>query len=105
EFYNTMTTNCTTNIWMHTRVNAGHLPFSWKILVSGHVPEYAYEAGRLDTSLPFEELRQRAHINERAREAGPTAPDFSQRIRLGVPGVPPPRDGVAPAAAAGQLTE
>jgi hypothetical protein len=105
EFYNTMTTNCTTNIWMHTRVNAGHLPFSWKILVSGHVPEYAYEAGRLDTSLPFEELRQRAHINERAREAGPTAPDFSQRIRVGVPGVPPPRDDVAPAAAASQLTE
>ena len=45
EFYNSLTTNCTTNIWMHTRVNPGHLPFSWKLLVSGHVPEYLYEAG------------------------------------------------------------
>jgi hypothetical protein len=90
EFYNTMTTNCTSAIWMHSRVNPGHLPFSWKILISGHVPEYLYENGRIDTSLPFEELRQRAHINARAREAGATAPDFSQRIRAGLPGIPPP---------------
>jgi len=88
EFYNSLTTNCTSNIWLHTRVNAGHLPYSWKVLVSGHVPEYVYEAGRLDTSLPFEELRQRGHINARAREAG-SAPDFSQRIRQGLPGVAP----------------
>jgi hypothetical protein len=104
EFYNTLTTNCTTNIWMHTRVNAGHLPLSWKILVSGHVPEYAYEAGRLDTSLPFEELRWRSHINERAREVGATAPDFSQRIRVGLPGVPQPSGGVTDPGSA-QLTE
>jgi Domain of unknown function (DUF4105) len=105
EFYNTLTTNCTTNIWMHTRVNAGHLPLSWKILVSGHVPEYAYQAGRLDTSLPFEELHQRAHINERAREAGATAPDFSQRIRVGLPGVTPPSGGATGPGSAPQLTE
>ncbi len=86
EFYNTLTTNCTTTIWMNTHVNARHLPFSWKILVSGHLPAYLYEAGRLDTSVPFEELRERGHINERAREAG-TAPDFSQQIRRGLPGV------------------
>jgi hypothetical protein len=87
QFYNTMTTNCTSTIWMNARVNPRHVPLSWKILVSGHVPEYLYEQGRLDTSLPFEELRRRGHINERAREAGPTAPDFSQRIREGLPGV------------------
>ena len=89
EFYNTLTTNCTSNLWLHTRVNPGHLRYSWKILLSGHVPEYVYEAGRLDTSLPFEELRRRGHINERAREAGARAPDFSQRIRIGLPGVAP----------------
>jgi hypothetical protein len=86
EFYNTLTTNCTTNIWHHTHVNAGRPPFSWKILVSGHVPEYLYETGRLDKSPPFEELRERGHINARAREAG-SSPDFSQRIREGLPGV------------------
>jgi hypothetical protein len=81
EFYNTLTTNCTTNIWMHARMNPNHVPFSWKILVSGHLPAYLYEQGRLDTRVPFEMLRQRARVNERAREAGAGAPDFSQRIR------------------------
>ena len=81
-FYNTLTTNCTTNIWMHSRVNAGHPPFSWKILASGYVPEYLYEAGRLDTSVPFTELRQRAHVNARAQAADKAA-DFSRRIRDG----------------------
>jgi Domain of unknown function (DUF4105) len=84
EFYNTLTTNCTGNIWLHTRVNPGHLPFSWKILLSGYVPEYLYAAGRLDTSLPFYELKRRSLVNARAQEAG-AAEDFSQRIRAGLP--------------------
>jgi hypothetical protein len=80
EFYNTLTSNCTTDIWLNTRVNAQHLPFSWKILASGYVPQYLYEQGRLDTRLPFTELRERAHINARA-QAADTAADFSRRIR------------------------
>lgn len=86
EFYNTLTTNCTTNIFMHTRVNPGHLPFSWKVLLSGHAPEYVYDNGRLDTSLPFEELKQRSRINGIA-EAADRAPDFSWRIRTAMPGM------------------
>ena len=62
----------------------GALPFSWKILLSGYVPQLAYEHGRLDTSLPFADLRRRSHINEAARAAGDPA-DFSRRIREGVP--------------------
>lgn len=81
EFYNTLTTNCTTNIWMHTLINPGHLPFSWKILASGYVPEYLYEQGRLDTGgLPFAELQKQALVNARAQAAG--AADFSRRIRV-----------------------
>lgn len=80
EFYNTLTTNCTTDIWYNTLVNAEHLPFSWKILASGYVPEYLYEAGRLDTRLPFPALQRRAHVNARA-QAADAAADFSQRIR------------------------
>lgn len=91
EFYNTLTTNCTTGIWMHTLVNPEHLPLSWKILASGYVPEYTYEAGRLDTSLPFSELKRRAHINARAKAAD-GATDFSRLIRevpgIAVPGSP-----------------
>lgn len=83
QFYNTLTTNCTTGIWLHTRINPGHLPFSWKLLLSGYVPEYVYEHDRLDSRLPFDELKRRSHINARARAAD-TADDFSQRIRVGM---------------------
>ncbi len=89
EFYNTLTTNCTTNIFMHTRVNPGHLPFSWKVLLSGYTPEYAYDNGRLDTSLPFEDLKKRSRINEAAQAADRVA-DFSQRIRTSLPGTEHP---------------
>jgi uncharacterized membrane protein YedE/YeeE len=84
RFYNTVTTNCTTMILAHATVNPGHIPYSWKILFSGYAPEYAYERGRLERSLPFEELKRRGHINWVAQEAD-KAPDFSQRIRVGVP--------------------
>jgi len=80
EFYNTLTSNCTIDIWANTLVNVEHLPFSWKILASGYVPQYLYEAGRLDTSVPFDELKRRAHVNARAQAAGAAA-DFSHRIR------------------------
>ena len=86
QFYNTLTTNCTTNILVHTRVNATSLPMSWKVLLSGHTAEYAYENGRLDRSLPFPELKRRSLINAKA-QAADKAPDFSRRIREGLPGI------------------
>jgi len=84
EFYNTLTTNCTTAILTNTRVNPGSLPFSWKVLVSGYTPAYVYESGRLDQSLPFEELKRRSLVNA-AAQAADQAPDFSRRIRAGLP--------------------
>src|SRR6266550_2239372 len=79
EFYNTLTTNCTTSILTHTRVNPGRHPLSWKILLSGYTPLYLYEHERIDTSLPFEELKRRSHVNA-AAQAADHANDFSQRI-------------------------
>lgn len=87
EFYNTLTTNCTTNIWSHSLVNREHVHFSWKILASGFVPEYLYEAGRLDTRVPFEALRKQAYVNARAQAAAPGA-DFSRAIRAAEATVP-----------------
>jgi len=80
QWYNTLTSNCTNSIWLMTRLNPEHVPYSWKILVSGYLPEYLYEQGRLDTSLPFAELQRRALINPLAQAADEAA-DFSQRIR------------------------
>jgi Domain of unknown function (DUF4105) len=58
QFYNTLTTNCTTSVWLHTRMNRESPPLSWKMLLSGYVPDYLYELGRLDTSRPFDELEK-----------------------------------------------
>jgi len=80
-FYNSLTTNCTTNIWLNSRVNPEHVPFSWKVLASGHVPEFLFEQGRLAAGVPdFAEIQRRALVNARAQAAG-TAEDFSRRIR------------------------
>ena len=86
EFYNTATTNCTTNILMHVRAFQ-QVPRSWKILLSGYFPELLYERGRLDQSRPFDELRRQSLINERA-SAAVGATDFSRQIREGLPGTP-----------------
>jgi hypothetical protein len=83
EFYNTLLDNCTTAIWLNTRINPEHLPFSWKILLSGYVPEYLYESKLLDAGIPFLELQQQAHINSRA-QAADHAVDFSTRIRAAI---------------------
>jgi hypothetical protein len=82
EFYHTLTANCTGNIWLHSRINPGHVPYSWKVLASGYLPEYLYEQGRLDTRVPFAELQRRGHINALA-QAADRAADFSRRIRAG----------------------
>lgn len=83
EFYNTLLDNCTTAIWLRTRINPEHLPFSWKILLSGYVPEYLYESERLDSRIPFSELQKQAHINGRA-QAADQASDFSTLIRTAI---------------------
>lgn len=79
-FYNTLLDNCTTAIWLRTLANWDHVPFSWKILLSGYVPEYLYENHKLDTGLSFAELQRQALINPLA-QAADQADDFSIRIR------------------------
>ena len=84
EFYNTLTTNCTTSIITLIRAFGGDIHYSWKILLSGYTAQYAYELGRLDTTLPFAELRKQSYINKRTHEAGDDQ-NFSLKIRAGLP--------------------
>lgn len=85
EFYNTATTNCTTMVLINNRVNGPVSLLNWKVLLSGYLPQLVYERGRLDGDLPFAELRRHSRINDAARAAGLDAPDFSARIRQGLP--------------------
>lgn len=84
RFYNSLTTNCTTTIFKMIRAVADKVPFDWRLIVNGYLPDYAYDRGALDARRSLQELRQMAHIDERAKAAG-LSPDFSQAIRVGVP--------------------
>jgi hypothetical protein len=84
EWYNTLTTNCTTNIVHHMRTIGGQVRYNWNVLLSGYAPQYAYELGALDTSIPFEELRRRSYINPKAQAIGNDR-EFSRKIREGLP--------------------
>jgi len=86
SFYNTGTTNCTTNIVTHVQAFNAQFPLTWKTLLSGHFPEFIYERGALDQELSYPALRARSLVNERARAADGD-PNFSRLIREGLPGM------------------
>jgi hypothetical protein len=91
EFYNQITDNCTTNIRL-ANIEAQHgkvPPWNWRMLLNGKSDELLYERGVINRSLPFAALKEQSLINKRARSADASA-DFSQLIRLGLPGVVPP---------------
>ena len=87
-FYDAATQNCTTTIRMHVQHIGDVRPWDWRLFVNGYIDQFLYEQGRLDTTLPFADLRARSHINDRAQAAA--APEFSARIRDGLPQPPPP---------------
>ena len=85
EWYNALTENCTTSIRQHTMPYNPNARLDWRLIVNGYIDEMLYERGTLDRSLPFAELKKLSYINPKAKAAD-KAPDFSQRIRVGLPG-------------------
>jgi hypothetical protein len=83
QWYNALTENCTTAIRGHAQNIGAGGRLDWRLLANGHLDELLYERGQIDTRLPFEELRARSNITERAKAAG-DSPDFSARIRQGL---------------------
>ncbi len=85
EFYHLLSNNCTVNIDRHAHKDGGSSGFDLRLLLNGYSDRFAYEKGRLvDHSLPFEELRARSLISP-AAIAADKDPDFSRRIREGMP--------------------
>jgi hypothetical protein len=84
RFYNTLTTNCTTAIFDMMHSVTSSIPFDWRVILTGHLPDYLYEHAAVDTRIPVEELRERADVTGRVEE-GLTEVEFSSRIREGVP--------------------
>lgn len=86
EWYHLLSNNCTLNIIRYARRAAGVEGgrFDHRHLLNGLIDRYVYGLGIVDTSLSFDELRRRSHINAAARAAG-DAEDFSARIRASLP--------------------
>ncbi|CTQ55332.1 hypothetical protein LP7551_03873 [Roseibium album] len=84
-WYNALEYNCTTSIRQHIQAIVP-VPFDWRILVNGYLDEAAYEHGNINTSIPFDELREASRINERANADGTES--YSVRIRTGLPARP-----------------
>src|SRR6516164_4553814 len=81
EFYNLFTNSCTINIIRYLNAAGRKGRFDIRHLFNGLIDSYLYHSGRVDTTLPFEELRRRSLIDEDAKAAdGASEPDFSRRI-------------------------
>jgi hypothetical protein len=87
RWYNAITNNCTTAI-RHQRASTERAPWDWRMLVNGLGDQLLYERGGIDRSLPFPELKRISHVNERAKAANDDT-DFSEKIRVGLPGMSP----------------
>jgi Domain of unknown function (DUF4105) len=84
EFYHLLSNSCTINIIRYANAAGRAGRFDIRHLFNGLIDNYLYYSGRVDTTLPFAELRRRSLINDAAQAAG-DAPDFSERIRAALP--------------------
>lgn len=81
EFYNLITNTCTTNIVRHVNeISEVKVPFSYRVLMPGYSDKLAYALGLLDTTLPYDKIRERYQINEKAMKYADDK-EFSSKIR------------------------
>lgn len=83
SWYNALTRNCTTSVYQQRK---GQMQWDWRLVINGKLDEMLYEWERLDTSLPFAELKEKSWINDRANAADDSS--FSAALRRGLPGFP-----------------
>jgi hypothetical protein len=88
EFYHLLSNSCTINIVRYANAAGRVGRFDIRHFFNGLIDGYLYNSGRIDTTLPFDELRRRSFINPVA-EAADQAPDFSRRIRAALPTIHP----------------
>jgi hypothetical protein len=84
EFYHLLTNSCTINIIRYANAAGREGRIDIRHILNGLIDSYLYRSGRLDTTLPFDELRRHSLINE-AAQAADGATDFSERIRVSLP--------------------
>ena len=86
EWYHLFSNNCTLNIIRYANAAGRRGRFDIRHLLNGLIDSYLYYSGRVDTSLPLDELRRRSRIDD-AAQAADNSPEFSERIRAALPSV------------------
>lgn len=84
QFYNTVTANCTSTVFLLVRQFQPNLPLDRRILLSGRLPEYLDELGGLKGDMPMDQRRKVGAITALAQTIGPDQ-DYSTFIRTGLP--------------------
>ena len=84
RFYNVISANCTTAVRSQLQMQKDVIP-DWRLLLNGKLDEMFAEKGLFAAKgVPLAELKEKGHLDERAMEAQ-DRPDFSKKIRTGVP--------------------
>lgn len=78
-FYNTLTHNCTTTLYPLANAVHAEVGLDWRLMASGHLPDYIDELGGFQGDLTMEERTARAAITEIGQAADKDA--YSEVIR------------------------
>lgn len=83
QWYNTLTSNCTTLVFdMVQRISKQDLPLDYRLLLSGYLPNYVYDLKGLDQNLSIAQWYQHAHINPKVSQKNNlSSQQYSQQIR------------------------
>lgn len=81
EFYDSLRNSCATNVADHIQtLLPADIRRDWRLLLPGHSDKLAYDLKLIDTSEPFDDVKNRAFVSLRVRQhLG--AKDFSRKIR------------------------
>ncbi|MEO6698562.1 MAG: DUF4105 domain-containing protein [Paraperlucidibaca sp.] len=106
RFYHTLTANCTTIVFGMMQRIIDDLPWDYRLLLSGYLPNYVYDLGGLDSRYSFATLERMGYVSRRANAAlvepldvrsnkatsalsdARASAEFSRAIRLGIPELP-----------------
>ena len=96
EFYNSFTSNCTTNLVRHLeKVSETNVPYDHRTLLPAYSDSLALSLGLIDSDVGLAETRERHRINTLAL-AAQDRDDFSLRIRGRAPAVNPAAAAAGP---------
>ena len=76
RWYHVLFTNCTTSFY---KLPSTQVRWDWRVIANARLDRVLYRDGRLDQTLPFQELRRLAYLNDIANSA--PAAGFGDHIR------------------------